>query len=47
MIVVSKSPRIPETVFAAFSNACVPVLAALRADSTVEHYKKIKMNSDI
>lgn len=37
MIVVSKSPRMPDTVFAAFSKACVPVLAALSADNTVEH----------
>ena len=37
MIVVSKSPSIPDTVFAAFSRACVPVFAALSADRTVEH----------
>ena len=41
MIVVSKSPSIPDTVLAAFSKACVPVLAALSADSTVEHYNTI------
>ena len=39
MIVVSKSPSMPDTVFAAFSKACVPVFAALSADNTVEHCK--------
>ena len=40
MIVVSKSPSMPDTVFAAFSKACVPVFAALSADNTVEHCNK-------
>ena len=38
MMVVSRSPRIPDTVLAAFSRAWVPRARALRVERTLEHF---------